>query len=122
MIDIGATCMLRRHVAWAAHHRAAPGAARRGRAFDPRYPEVDNLRLDAPAVLGKENVVRLQIAMNDAALVHCRERLEHGQYDADGVCRFEVPALVEHFAEAATGEPFHYEEGLTLVSHAEVEH
>jgi hypothetical protein len=86
-------------------------------------PEVEQLheRL-AVAVVAQEDVLGLDVAVDDAALVRARERLRHVRDDERGVRGRDAPPLHQELAQIAPLEQLHHDVGLALGRHAVVEH
>ncbi len=72
--DPSALQLLGRHIKWRADQRTIVGERAHALGFlELRNPEIQNLQERSPLALGDEQVLRLQVAMNDARFVSGRD-------------------------------------------------
>ncbi len=78
-----------------------------------RVPETPSF-----GILCQEDVVRLQIAMNDAGLVRGLERSSHLRDDGGDLRQEQRPRLLDHLLERLALEVLHHDERIAGVGHA----
>ncbi len=84
--------------------------------------EVDDLGLRLPGLTREEDVLGLEIAVDDAALVCGRERIGDGQERLHGLHRADAPPRRDRFRERLARKELHHDERIALARTAEIEH
>ena len=114
--------LLGRHVERRAHHRVGRGQVRRVLVDGLRDAEVEDLHARrAVGRLGDEEVLRLEVAMDDAELVRLADRLARLEEVVDGLVDRQRAPRAEDLREVAAGEVLHHDVRRAVRERADLE-